>query len=113
MEFLGLLVVFFGSLLIIVIAATLVLSLKRRSKGISKDYAEQIAIRRFVQGRTIGARFTREGRRWVWEFDVLDGKEIRRVSVDARSAAVIRARTLMPEKTYLQSSASMLGNRIG
>lgn len=113
MELVGLIVVLFAASLIVVVAVTLLSTLKRRTKGISKDYAEQIVMRRFTHGRTIGARFAKEGRRWIWEFDVLEGKEIHRLSVDARTAVVIRDRSVRQGHPAPTFGKPMLGKRIG
>jgi hypothetical protein len=112
MKFLGLLIILCAASLIVVIAVVVLLSLRRRGEGISKDYAEQIVMRCFVHGRTIGARFTREGHRWLWEFDVLDGEQIHRTWVDARTRAIIASRDLRPGESSYKGRNKVLGKRI-
>jgi len=113
MGLIGLLVVLIVSTVLIVIAITVILSVRRQTKGISKDYAEEIALRRFRNGRTIGARFAKEKRMWIWEFDILVGADVNRIWVDARTAGVIKAQNLKSGKPCLQSADKMLGKRIG
>jgi len=89
---------------------TFLLSFRFNRSGISKDYAEQIVMRRFAHGRVIGARFLREGSRWYWELDVLDQGQINRVAVDARSSVIAKVRPIAG-KPYATGDTRMLGQR--
>ncbi len=97
----------------VLIALTVgLLSAWKKRKGISKDHAELIVTRRYPQSRVIGTRFTKEGSRWVWELDVRYKSELYRVSVDARTATVIRATGFRAAQAYPRPSSAMLGKRI-
>jgi hypothetical protein len=100
-------------LVILTILVMMLLALKRRISGVSKDYAQQIVMRRFGQGQVIGARFTRVGNKWIWEFDVRDRETIRRIWVDARAASVVKAVALSPSERYSRHPGPALGRRIG
>ena len=113
MKFLGLLIILSAASLIFVIGIVVLLSLRGRGEGISKDYAEQIVMRRFAHGRPIGARFTKVGHRWLWEFDVLERGQIHRTWVDARTGTMITTRGLRPGESSYTDRNTMLGKRIG
>jgi hypothetical protein len=110
---LGLVFVLSAGFVIVTILVMMLLAVKRRIGGISKDYAEQIVMRRFGQGQVIGARFTRIGNKWIWEFDVRDRETIRRVWVDARAASVVKAVALSSSERYSRHPGPALGRRIG
>lgn len=113
MEFLGLLLIFLASIILIIVAFTMVSTLRKSTLGISKDYAEQIVMRRHMQGLVLGARFAREGYRWVWEFDVMDEGEIHRISVDARTAAITKNVIVRAVRSPSRQPTRMLGKKIG
>ncbi len=56
---------------------------------LSKDDAEVIVMRRFRDGKVVGARFVNYGNAFVWEFDVFESGWITRVRVDANTAAMV------------------------
>ncbi len=113
MEFLGLLAIFFAFIFLIILAFTIFSAVRKRVRGVSKDYAEQIVMRRYVHGLVLGARFAREGSRMVWEFDVMDEGEIHRLSVDARTATIIKSTTVRSTGSYGSRVPPMLGKRAG
>ncbi len=96
----------------VVTLVAMLFAVVRRGKGISKDYAESIALRKHGQGQVVGARFTRIGRKWIWEFDVRDGMSIRRIWVDARAASIVKMVELSPSERYTSGSGRLLGKRI-
>jgi len=112
MDFFYIMIVFCASVLVVV-ATTIMLSIRSKSRGISKDYAEQAVLRRLKHGRTIGARFTKEKQGYFWEFDVSDGAGVYRVWVDAHTGALVKALDLRRVNTPPGNGSKMLGKRIG
>ena len=100
-------------LLVLTIIVVLTLSALKGRKGISKEYAEQIVMRRYVNGQVIGARFARGQGRWIWELDVLDGAAIHRVAVDARSGSIVSTTDSRFADTYPGRDTRMYGRQIG
>lgn len=111
MAFLDITVVSFLVVLLVILVAVVTGAANRR--GISKDYAEQKVLRRYENGRVIGARFARKGRRWIWEFDVLYEGTIHRVAVDARSSTITEIAIPKGTRSYTVREGGMLGQRIG
>ncbi len=112
MSFLAILIVFL-SCVFVAVAATLILSIRKKGKGISKDHAEQAVLRRVKNGRFIGARFTKQDRGYVWELDVTDGARVYRVWVDGQTGALYKALDLGKQSASTPASSRMLGQRIG
>ena len=111
MAFLGLMMLLCAAVLI-VIAVAFISSLKGR-KGISKDRAEQLVLRRFAHARIIGARFTKLNGRLVWEFEFRYKSEIHRIAVDAQTAAFIKTADSRSPHAYPAAGTPPLGQRIG
>ncbi len=112
MKYTGLVFIVLVAAALLTIVVGIVVALTRRMTGISKDYAESIAMRRHSQGQVIGARFTRIGKKWIWEFDVREGTSIYRIWVDARAAAIVRTVSLSPSEQYARGPGQPLGRRI-
>ncbi len=111
MSLLSLLIVFLSCVFVAVVTA-LIYSFLKKGKGISKDYAEQAVLRRVKNARTIGARFTKQDRGYVWEFDITDGVRVYRVWVDGQNGSLFKAIDLGRKSVELGSSR-MMGQRIG
>ncbi len=111
MSFLDILI--FLSIAVLIAGAAMVLSRVSARRGMSKDYAEHIVMRRYPAGQVIGTRFARSGRRWVWEFDVLHGAKVYRVAVDARTSTIAEAGPPKSGKPFVGRDVRMLGQRIG
>ena len=110
MEFVGIIFVLVLGVVLLIGILSFLLTFRFRRSGISKDYAEQIVLRRYPAGRVIGARFLREGSKWYWELDIYDQELINRVSVDARSSVIARVRSVAG-KPYASASTRMYGQR--
>ena len=100
-------------LLVFTVIVVLTLSAWKRRKGISKEYAEQIVMRRYFNGQVIGAHFARKERRWIWELDVLDGAAIHRVAVDARTGTIVSTTDSRFADTYPRGDTRVYGKQIG
>ena len=110
MEFVGAVFVLVAITIFLIVGVLLLFTLPFRRSGISKDYAEHVVLRRFPHGKVVGARFLKGGRRWMWELDVFDQAQINRVTVDARSAAIVMVRA-MSGKPYATADSKMYGHR--
>ena len=113
MELVDLFIIFLVLCLVAVIVAIVVSRRREGGKGISKDYALQVVMRRLKSGQPIGARFTREKDQWIWEFDILIGNQIQRFSVDARTSMILGNRDVTQANAARPDTAKMLGKRIG
>jgi len=112
MSFLIIMIVFCVVVLIIVTTAA-ILSARKKSPGISKDYAEQAVLRRVKNARTVGARFTESERGYSWEFDISNGGKLYRVWVDGRTGALYKAIDLQRAAAPPGNGSKMVGKRIG
>lgn len=110
MEFVGAVFVLVVTTVFLIIVFTFLITFRFRRSGISRDYAEHVVLRRFPYGRVVGARFLKEGRKWMWELDVVDQAQINRVSVDARSSSVARVR-VVAGKPYPTTDTRLFGHR--
>jgi hypothetical protein len=61
----------------------------RNRRHLSKDDAEEVLRRRFREGRVIGARFIRENKAPIWEFEILEGGRIHRVQIGAMTGTIL------------------------
>ncbi len=113
MGIIGLPLAMIALVLIVIFAVTFFRSVRREKRGISKDSAEDIALRRFRNARPIAAGFKREQNTWVWEFEVLEGQDIYSVWVDALTGRVLKAQNIRSGRPYVQANPRMLGRRIG
>jgi hypothetical protein len=113
MGIIGLPVAFLALTFILLLTITIYRSVFKQSKGISKDSAEEIALRRFRNGRPIGAGFRKEKDLLIWEFEVMEGVDVYSIWVDALTGKVVKAQNIRSGRPYVQSSARMLGKRIG
>lgn len=105
-------ILIFLSIAVLIAVAAAIVSRVSNRRGMSKDYAEHIVMRRYPAGQVIGTRFARSGRRWVWEFDVLHGARIYRVSVDARTSTLSEAGPPKSGKSFVGRDVRMLGQKI-
>ncbi len=112
MSFLIILIVFVVCVVVIGTTAS-IMSARKKTTGISKDYAEQAVLRRLKNGRTIGARFTKAERGYAWEFDVADSGRLYRVWVDGRTGVLFKAIDLQRANIGSGNSSNMLGKTIG
>ena len=112
MNFLYIMIVFCVCVLVAV-ATALILSIRKKGRGISKDFAEQAVLRRVKNGHTIGARFTKQERGFVWEFDISDGARVYRVWVDAHTGVLFKAIDLGRGSGPPAPAGRMLGQKIG
>src|SRR5512140_941267 len=99
----GLIGLFIASLvlaILVLLVITVIRSINKQSNGISKDFAEEIALRRFRRGRTIGAGFKKENNLLIWEFEVLEGVDVYRVWVDALNSRVVKAQNVRSGQPY-------------
>ena len=86
---------------------------RRDRKGISKDDAERILMRRYLNIRIVGARFTSQAGRPIWEFDVVDRARIFRIAVDAQTAKIISAVPAHSSQVSAARETRMFGKSVG